>query len=216
MTTRTMSHRRCRRSVAGVVAHLLHLGAIAATRSGIPRMWWSRCFASRTLQGYAQKDCPQRVVEVHSRANRIYSVGINACETSEQWPPSLSLLRKIWQAKLEPGVIGYSAKLSACEKCGQWQQSPALLSDVREATLEPSVTSYSAWISAWETGEQGQQALALLSECERWCWSPTSPASYRGAGISSGTRELSAPAAPRCVDDGGHAADVVSLSRFRA
>ncbi|CAK0853891.1 unnamed protein product [Prorocentrum cordatum] len=98
-----------------------------------------------------------------------YIATVSACRTGGQWQRALSVLRSMWEAKLErnmreaklePNVISCNAGISACAKGEQWQRALkgeqwqralALLSEMWEAKLEPD-------------GEQWQRALALLSE----------------------------------------------------
>ena len=48
---------------------------------------------------------------------------IGACGKGERWQRARKLLREMWEARLELGVISYNAGSSACEKSEQWQHS---------------------------------------------------------------------------------------------
>ncbi|CAK0878225.1 unnamed protein product [Prorocentrum cordatum] len=135
-----------------------------------------------------------------------YGVGISACEKGEQWQMALSLLREMWEAKLEPTVIGYSAGINACQKGEQWQRALALLGEMREAKLEPGVTVYSAEIRACERCGQWRQALLLLGDMRDSSLDPEA-ASYNW-GISACERS-----SHDCARFPGY--PEIGLSRFR-
>ena len=84
---------------------------------------------------------------------------ITTCSNHRDWNAALSLLREMFDRKLESDVVSYNASISASEKGSQWSQALALLREMFDRRIESDVVSFSASISASEKARFGSAVL---------------------------------------------------------
>ncbi|CAK0860820.1 unnamed protein product [Prorocentrum cordatum] len=119
-----------------------------------------------------------------------------ACSSGDQWQHVLALLREVWTASLELGVICHDVGVSAWEMGGQWRRSLSLLREAVRMRLEPNVEICSNVVGVCERsghpsilGAEGVASArgALASEAGLW-GAPRGLVTWLGrAGLSADT-----------------------------
>merc|ERR1712167_99465 len=87
---------------------------------------------------------------------------IGAYEKSHHWEGALKLFGKMWQHRIEIGLVLCSTLINACVKGQQWHWSMYLMSDMRRSGIQGNVITNNALASSFEKGQLWQGSLEVL------------------------------------------------------